>query len=181
VKKYLRTIVVHNFHQPRNDSDICATMRARLRAPGGTSTIILPDDATVSDLLAEITVKTSITEFDIKYGYPPKPLLLEQSQKSQPLNQLSIKLDGEQLTISPKEDPAANKATPVVSEQTRSHDPAQKKADPPKPFSFGNIGSSPEPAKTSRSSGLVSLKKKAMDGDVPEIPFPERGATVGKT
>jgi len=32
-----------------------------------------------------------------------------------------------------------------------------------------------------KPSGPVALKKKSMVGDVPEIPFPERGATVGMT
>ena len=81
-------------------------MRIRIRGPGGVSVVTLPDgSATVGDLLREITEKTSITIFDIKYSYPPKPLPLDQSQRSQLLSDLDVKLNGEQLIISAREAP----------------------------------------------------------------------------
>jgi len=122
------------------------------------STITLPDDggATVGDLLREITEKTSIAHFDIKYSYPPKPLPLDQSQRSQLLSDLEVKLNGEQLIISAKEAPKQE----VPEKKIPTKD------------------SSPSKSSKAKSSGPVSLKKKSMVGDVPEIPFPERGATV---
>jgi ubiquitin thioesterase OTU1 len=152
-------------------------MRARLRAPGGASTINLPDDATIADLFSEITEKTSIVKFDIKYGYPPKPLLIGQSKRSQSLNELGIKLDGEQLTISPKDDSPSSKSGVPSSKQTdlKSTELAARASQ--ESFSFGDITSTPEQQKP---SGPVSLQKKSMAGEVPEIPMPERGATLGK-
>jgi len=158
-------------------------MRARLRAPGGTSTIILPDDATVGDLIAEISEKTSITKFDIKYGYPPKPLLLDQNQRSQLLKELGVKLDGEQLTISPRDVPLTGKPAALADQQrgrsrsSPTNAGTQKGKELPESFSFGDI--TPIAGKQ-RSPGPVSLQKKTMEAEVPEIPMPERGATLGR-
>lgn len=131
-------------------------MRVRLRGPGGASTISLADDATVGDLIAQIIEKTSISSFDVKYGYPPQPLLLNQSETSRPLKHLDVKLDGEQLTISPKEpsqsDTREEKSSPIP----------HKEGEQKKP------------------TGPVSLQRKEMEGDVPELPLPARGATLGK-
>ena len=139
-------------------------MRTRIRGPAGASTITLPDDATVGDLVTQITEKTSLPKFDIKYGYPPKPLLLEESDSSLPLSKLDVKLDGEQLTISAKED--------AIPEP----EPAKKSDSPSKPSQSKDEGQTP-PKKL--PSGPIPLKRKTMDGDVPTQPFPERNATVG--
>jgi len=135
-------------------------MRVRLRAPAGALTLTLADDATVSDLLSQITEKTSLSSFDIKYGYPPKPLLIEAHQKSQLLKELDVKLDGEQLTISAKDEP--------------------QEAITPKPYQQGDTPVQATKSTASSKKELIALKKKELEGDVPEIPFPERGATVGK-
>lgn len=67
-------------------------MRLRLRGPAGASMINLADNgATIADLLSEITKATTITNFDIKYGYPPKPLLLNQYEKTKQLKDLDVK------------------------------------------------------------------------------------------
>jgi ubiquitin thioesterase OTU1 len=132
-------------------------MRARLRAPGGASTITLPDDATVSDLITQITEKTSLSSFDVKYGYPPQPLLLEQYESSQALNKLGIKLEGEQLTISARDPPQE----PIPA-------PAQK--DVQDPAGLASL----------KAHKPISLKKKKnMEEEVPELPMPSRGATLG--
>jgi ubiquitin thioesterase OTU1 len=147
-------------------------MRARLRAPGGASTVELADDATVGDLISKIVEKTSLSSFDIKYGYPPKPLLLNQSETSRPLKDLDIKLDGEQLTISQKEQPVV----PQSSQSTTQGVATQRGQ---------NIGSSHAPT-SSKGAGRegsadpVSLQRKGMEGDVPELPLPDRGATLGR-
>lgn len=146
-------------------------MRARLRGPGGASTISLADNATVGDLIAEIIDKTSISSFDVKYGYPPKPLLLKQSETSRLLKDLDVRLDGEQLTISRKEQP--------LTQQASQGDTTKKEEQ-----GVSDVGSSAFPVSSSnksqeRSAGPVSLQRKGMDGDVPELPLPERGATLG--
>jgi ubiquitin thioesterase OTU1 len=146
-------------------------MRARLRGPGGASTISLADDATVGDLIAEIIEKTSITSFDVKYGYPPKPLLLKQNETSLLLRDLDVKLDGEQLIISEKEQP--------VTQQTSQGDTKTKGAQHVSNAEFSAVPTSSSNKSEDRSAGPVSLQSKAMDGDVPELPLPERGATLG--
>jgi ubiquitin thioesterase OTU1 len=139
-------------------------MRTRLRAPGGASTVTLPDDATVGDLIAQITEKTSLTSFDVKYGYPPKPLLLEDTDRALPLSKLVVKLDGEQLTISAKADDEPLAPKPIKQSPKKNAAPT---ADLP--------STSPKKLPT----GPVSLQRKAMEGDVPTEPFAERNATVG--
>lgn len=150
-------------------------MRVRLRGPGGASTITLPDDATVGDLLLQIAEKTSVPKFDIKYGYPPKPLLLKESERSQLLKDLDVKLDGEQLTISPKDEPVTSKPAVLAPQQTNQLRAQEKESATS--FSFGDIASTPD---KQRSSGPVSLEKTTMASEVPEIPMPDRGATLGK-
>jgi ubiquitin thioesterase OTU1 len=143
-------------------------MRMRLRAPGGQSTITLSNDATINDLIAQITEKTSISSFDVKYGYPPKPLLLEQCERSLPLSQLDVKLDGEQLTISAREDSDSGAGESKVTGQKSSQDEGL--------FSFTDGASTSTPQKLPKP---IALKKKGMAGEVPEIPMPARGATLG--
>jgi ubiquitin thioesterase OTU1 len=149
-------------------------MRTRLRGPGGASTITLSDDATVGDLIAQITEKTSLSSFDIKYGYPPKPLLLEENENSLPLSKLEVKLDGEQLTISAKADD-----TPPTPEPTKQlpKKASQNAAPTPDSFSFTDIPGTPT---KKMPTGPVSLQRKTMEGDVPTEPFVERNATVGR-
>jgi ubiquitin thioesterase OTU1 len=152
-------------------------MRTRLRGPGGASTITLPDDATVGDLIALITEKTALPSFDVKYGYPPKPLLLEESENSIPLSKLEVKLDGEQLTISAKADATPPATEPAKQQSDSTNKSSQNEAPIPEPFSFTDI---PGATLKNLPSGPVSLQRKAMEGDVPTEPFLERNATVGK-
>ncbi|KAM3086426.1 ubiquitin-specific protease otu1 [Clarireedia jacksonii] len=152
-------------------------MRMRLRGPEGTSTITLPDDAKVSDLISEIVSKTSITSFDVKYGYPPQPLLLSQSDPSLPLSKLDVKLNNEQLTVSAKDSPSSAKTEPAarpsvpVDVASKKQEGETKAGEPT--YSFAGIGGS-----SSKPAGPVALKRKGMEGDVPEIPLPDRGATL---
>jgi ubiquitin thioesterase OTU1 len=127
----------------------------RLRGPGGASTITLSDDATIQDLTSQITEKTSISSFDIKYGYPPKPLLLEESDSSMPLSKEVAEPANRQIEAA-----------------------AQNSTLPSSSFSFadGAVESSPK-----KQSKPIALKKKDMVDEVPEIPMAERGATLGKT
>lgn len=155
-------------------------MRTRLRGPGGTSTLTLPDDATVGDLLTLITEKTSVAKFDIKYGYPPQPLLLEQYENSQAISQLGVKLDGEQLIISPKDDPSSKPVSQPVAAETANKEQEKSRKLPVESsnFSFTNVPGFEQPEKKQKKP--VALQRaKTMEGDVPELPLPERGATLG--
>jgi ubiquitin thioesterase OTU1 len=151
-------------------------MRIRLRGPGGTSTITLPDGATVGDLIAQITEKTSISNFECKIGYPPKPFPLEESEKSLLLSKVGVKLDSEQLTISERDDGPANQdSTEAMTEVNAPSHIEGLPAQSSDSFSFTDI-----PRKDrSKPLGPVSLQRKIMEDDVPELALPERGATLG--
>lgn len=153
-------------------------MRVRLKGPGGTATLSLDDDDTVGDLIDQIAEKTSVSSFEVKYGYPPKPLLLEERRKQ--LKDLGVKLNGESLTISPKEDPAATSDNQSKQDEQSPSKTTQKRtegtASAPS-VSFAGMNPSEPKKKTTKP---VSLQKKAMEGEVPEIPLSDRGATLGK-
>ena len=150
-------------------------MRCRLRGPGGSSTLNLPDDATVGELISHITEKTSITSFDVKYGYPPRPFPLDESDKTLALSKLEVSLDGEQLTISSREGVSREGGLPkaAADESQSSANKVQDAAILAESFSFVNLPSPEQQPKP------VVLQRKVMEGDVPELPLPDRGATMG--
>ncbi|KAF2177404.1 OTU-domain-containing protein [Zopfia rhizophila CBS 207.26] len=78
-------------------------IRIRLRAPSGTHTITIPDNAAVSDLLTSISETTSLPLFELKWGYPPQPL--DPSLYGLPtlLSDTDLKLNGSQLIVIAKE------------------------------------------------------------------------------
>lgn len=79
-------------------------MRIRVRGPEGQSTVALDDAATVDDLHAQITEKTGLAAFDMKYGYPDiKPLMLDGFSRDQKITETGINLNGEQLIVTRKE------------------------------------------------------------------------------
>lgn len=156
-------------------------MRVRLKGPGGAATLTLADDATVGDLLDQIAEKTSVSKFDIKYGYPPKPLPLEDSERSKQLVDLDVKLNGESLTINPQTvEQAANRDVTPSKQSSQSASlgmASQRGKESAASVSFRGMDS-PEPKQ--KPTKPVSLQKKATQGEVPELPLPERGATLGK-
>ncbi|CAD6455987.1 7ad49751-1e8e-440e-bcbc-b0e4d67499f2 [Sclerotinia trifoliorum] len=163
-------------------------IRMRIRGPEGTSTISLPDNAKISDLLSEITSKTSLKNFDIKYGYPPKPLLLSQSEPSLPLSKLDITLNGEQLTISSREerrlDASPKSVVPSASSKTSSTPPQVRDIQTAEAKSFSFSGMHGDVKATSGSNSAKSAppvtlsRKRGIAGDVPEVPIPELNATI---
>ncbi|KAI9788613.1 MAG: ubiquitin-specific protease otu1 [Peltula sp. TS41687] len=132
-------------------------MRLRLRGPTGSSTIHLTESDTVADLLRLITEKTSLQNFEIRRGYPPEPLALHTQDQTKPLSELDIRLDGEQLIISPKEDDR-----PTDSGQERVT-PDERSKLPPRKLPLLPLSRAPN---------------KAVETDPPEIPVPDHGATL---
>jgi ubiquitin thioesterase OTU1 len=167
-------------------------MRIRLRGPSGASTLNLGEDATVGDLRSSITEKTSLTKFDIKYGYPPKPLYLEKDTAL--LSSLDAHLDGEQLTISAHDGPTiegkylekdagTNKtATGTVTSASHKEITETKSSGP---ILFAGMSGTKAPKESTsdkpsaRSNESISLKRKGKEMEVPELPLPDRGATMG--
>jgi ubiquitin thioesterase OTU1 len=139
-------------------------MRIRLRAPGGQSVLSLAEGATIKDLLNAIREQASVSAFDIKYGYPPQQLVLDQEDTSSPISQLKVRLNNETLIISPREDDS-NTSTQA----------------PPNTAAVGGDANGVPSSQPSQAttSGPISLKKKRLAEDVPELPLPERGSTLG--
>jgi ubiquitin thioesterase OTU1 len=92
------------------------------------------------------------------------------------LSKLEVKLDNETLIISPKDDPFASRVIAEEESVPQNPNKAQNSAISSEPFSFTDIPEAPKPR---NQSGPIALKKKTMEGDVPELPLPDRGATMG--
>ena len=148
-------------------------MRIRIRGPSGQSTSTLDDDTATIELLRKtIETETSLSSFDVKYGYPPKVLSLDQYPPSKLLTDIDVKLNGEQLLI-------------TRSESTiKQGPPATSAPDPTGASSSKSAPSNPlgVPASRSRNAEAapLSLTRKpnaAMD-DPPEVVVPELGGTI---
>lgn len=110
--------------------------RFRIRGPAGQSTALLDDTATIRDLKSKITEATGLTYFEIKYGYPPKPLDFSDRDSSTLLAQLGLSINGEQFTITEKPLVQPDNLVPHITEPRK--DPLllqrqrnQMESDPP--------------------------------------------------
>ncbi|KAL8986505.1 MAG: hypothetical protein Q9205_000020 [Flavoplaca limonia] len=172
-------------------------MRLRIRGPSGQSTLFLPVGSTVSDLLVSITEKTSISEFDVKYGYPPKPLHLDELKPTANLSEIPVNLDGEQIivtakasraTISPTTNLQATHSTPKSSHTSSPatiEDVHDQKSNGS--FSFSGVGKAPGPhsldsqsAQTKHPGQPLSLQRKPtlMGSDPLEIVLPSHASKL---
>ena len=160
-------------------------MRVRVRGPLGQSVITLDDAATVENLREQISNATSLSTFDVKYGYPPQTLFLDDFPSNQKLSEAGIKVNGEQLIVSRKLTPSArggparsqtSTAAPprpaaLVTEMIGAsphsvHVDEEPLRDAATGFSFGDFGTAPLPGvrpkapvdkKTSNSSASAPL------------------------
>lgn len=164
-------------------------MRVRIRGPTGQATILLSETATVEDLRTQITEKTSISKFDLKYGYPPRPLSFSDYAESAKLSDIGINLDGEQLIVS--------ETTPSASKQAISANGLPKPLDPspsqifakgtvnsssavtPSSFSFADVGTAP-PSSTQKINKPLALSRKPTSAslDAPQLPVPSHASTL---
>lgn len=165
-------------------------MRLRLRTPAGQKTLSLPEDAIIQSLQREIAEKTGLDKYDVKYGYPPRPLDLEKYPSGTKLSDMGIQLDGEQLIVSrrpiapslpsPKkvEEPAENVTVPQDLTQSKSQVTA------PGTFSFADVGEAPSApmhppnSGASKSLSLTGKQNVVSSLDSPEIPIPSHGGTM---
>ena len=157
-------------------------MRVRIRGPAGQATIVLPENATIGDLHSQIEEKTSMPDFDIKYGYPPKPLSLKDHDSTVKLSDFSVKLDGEQLIVS------GRNAAPATTNPTvpKDPDPPNKSSNhlpyngtTPSSFSFADVGTAP-PTVSQEAHKPLSLTRKpaSFNMDAPEVPLPTHSSTL---
>ncbi|KAJ5162436.1 hypothetical protein N7492_007828 [Penicillium capsulatum] len=98
-------------------------MRLRLRGPSGQSTVSLDDAATVHDLQVQITDNTSLSRYDVKYGFPnPQPLDLDCFEPNRRIADIGVNLNGESLIIAPRE----SAAPPPVETGPTTQQPSQQ-------------------------------------------------------
>lgn len=151
-------------------------MRIRIRGPSGkTSIISLGSSATIETLREAITAETTLSAFEIKHGFPPKTLDLQQYPSTSLLSELDVKLNGEQLTVnattsSTSQDKSeANRAAKTSDENQKSH-PLESKAPQSKP--------KPKPQQSPAAPLALSRKKNPAMDDPPEVFLPEAGGTL---
>lgn len=159
-------------------------MRIRIRGPAGQATISFPETATVQDLKSQIVENTLIAEYDLKYGYPPKSLHLKEYQGTTRLQDIGIKLDGEQLIVSasviPPSTPTGDTA-PDVPQISEFHATSSLKSSTHPSFSFADVGNAPPPSRTRpKIDKSLSLTRNptVSEMDAPEVPLPTHGATM---
>ncbi|KAL8775005.1 MAG: hypothetical protein Q9209_000484 [Squamulea sp. 1 TL-2023] len=173
-------------------------MRLRIRGPSGQSNLSLPNDSTIGDLRIAITERTSLSTFDVKYGYPPKPLPLGELDNTSRLSEIPIKLEDEQLLVTAQTTGAIIPSAPNT--QTPQGTPKSAQSINPKAannvpfqtptgsFSFSGVGEapaqdlleSPLPIQNRNPNQPLSLQRKSnpMGGDPPEIPLSSHASKV---
>lgn len=146
-------------------------MRLRFSVPTATHTVALSDDATVSDLCTKITELTSLISFEIKLGFPPRPLDLTKFQPDMLLRDLPVKLDGEKIIITSK-DLSSDTVTPAVGDM--------EPIPPNKPPKMSPTSQTQQARGDTSSKPLPSLTRKANDVEKspPEVPIPSYGSRL---
>ncbi|KGO65435.1 Ovarian tumor, otubain [Penicillium italicum] len=134
-------------------------MRIRVRGPSGQSTITLDDTATIKDLQTQIAEKIGLATFDVKYGYPLKPLELDSFPPDQRILEVGINLNGESLIVAQKEGATRGVSNDAPTARTAPLQPAQ----PAQPS---------QPSQPSRSQIPGNTAE-----DPPEIASPEHAGT----
>lgn len=158
-------------------------IRVRIRGPSGQSTASFDDNATISTLRSQIKESTSLSSFDVKYGYPPKPLQLDQFDDGALLVDLDIKLNGEQLLVTRAENAQATPpTTPAQADKqpvTRSNADASGGAAPQQNVTKSQPSSNPKASHSEPSAPLALARKPRKEmSDPPEVFVPDLGGTL---
>lgn len=146
-------------------------MRMRIRGPSGSSIIELASSDTVGELLRLIREKTSLEDFELRHGFPPTLLTLDPHDRSKPLSELGVVLDGQQLLVSAKEDRAA-RPEPAAPSSSSSHGGATSTA---------RVKRSAMPRAKTKSPGPTPAPPsppRPFEKDPPQVAVPERGGTL---
>lgn len=140
-------------------------MRVRVRGPQGVATISLEDSATWGELKSQISQATSVPDFDLKYGYPPKAFNTESIDVATPLSALEVNLNGEQLTVVPH-NIQASLSNPMSSDkhQPEAVLPSRSETSPPK-HQPGDFPDQP--------LSLNRKKNTSVESDPPEVSVPQ--------
>lgn len=145
-----------------------------MRGPSGATQVTVADDATWGELRTMISEKTSVTDFDVKYGYPPTALNTDSISPDTKLADLDVKLDGEQLIIMPR-NVQASLAAPMAGHApnptTVGSLPSLSSIAAPK-HQPGDFASGPTKAEAKAAPLSLTKKANTLDSDPPEIPVP---------
>ena len=158
-------------------------MRVRIRGPTGQSTISLSrKSSTVGDLRTQIADATSISNFDIKYGYPPKPLSLQDHDTMARLSDIGIDLDGEQLIVSPATAvPSKDSLPPTLGGDHIDSNGAMipPSQDTSSPRTYANVSSvSLLPNQGTQMPLSPNRTSASADMNAPEVPLPTHMSTL---
>ena len=164
-------------------------MRVRIRGPAGQATADLSETATVGDLQSQIVEKTSVEDFEVKYGYPPKPLSLKDHDLTVKLSEIGVKLHGEQLIVSASASAPNKNASSVnaeskppnsgIDQRSANAATASLATKTPSSFSFVDVGTAP-PLEARNPQKPLSLSRKpaSSDMDAPEVPLSTHSSTM---
>ncbi|KAG8529286.1 uncharacterized protein KY384_005921 [Bacidia gigantensis] len=158
-------------------------MKVRIRHPAGQAAVTLSDAATVLDLVQRVKDISLLDTFDLKIGYPPEPLRLEEFEVTTPLIRTGKKYDGEQLIVSRTSPPtppshSANRHPEKSSNIAQTSESGDEQSNPV--FSFAGFGAAPPTANPSYLSNPLSLSRKSnnIEQDPPEIALATHNATM---
>lgn len=147
-------------------SSIIYDMRLRIRGPQGVVPLTIDDSASWQDLRKDISEKTGVPDFDLKYGYPPQPINAESIDGATKLSDLPMKLSGEQLIVMPRAI-QESLSSPMAGTLPRSEN---VKALPPQglaPSTQHGAGDSPD-----QQLSLSRRKRTDIESDPPEVRVP---------
>lgn len=154
-------------------------MRLRVRGPEGQSTVTISATATVAELISQVAKATSIEgELEIKYGYPPKPLLLEELDSSTILSDTGLKIDGEQLIVSEVynvSSKAKSQASEGASERVMADAPSHVRPSLSNSAAHASSGAGAQPRSTEKP---LSLSRKSRNLEPPELALRSHASTV---
>lgn len=131
--------------------------------------ISLDDDATWSDLKHEITAKSGVPDFDLKYGYPPQPFNTESIDGAMKLSDLSVNLNGEQVIVMPR-----NIQATLSSPMSGTQPPLQAGNLLPPQNLTSPVKHQPEDFPDEQPLNLSRKQNPGnLESDPPEIPVPQ--------
>lgn len=129
----------------------------------------------------QIARSTTLASFDVKYGYPPKVLNLDQYDSTKLLSELDIKLNGEQLLVTRSEN--APVTSPSASAAQGNDTKVQSKLSKP-PLAIQQTTAQPggtqsrNPLTEPAQPLSLTRKNKPDMSEPPEIFIPDVGGTL---
>ncbi|KAK4944062.1 ubiquitin-specific protease otu1 [Elasticomyces elasticus] len=157
-------------------------MRVRVRGPSGkSSTVSLDESATVETLKKTIATETSLSCFEVKFGYPPKTLMLDQYPSSKLLSDLDVKLNGEQLIVNLVESSSRkeqNQQPQTFEYPDPEKGPSAAVAGPSKDSTSNTSRPAPKTQKPSAAPLSLSRKENKEMSDPPEVFLPDLGGSL---